>query len=353
MVSHRWKLFLDTLLVASFLLWTRLSGVGCTELKRPAVFWDRSIDDELSQRHVFSEEDWETLHKKVKTQSVVKLERGCGRSKNMLAILEDGTKLCCRYREHQVKELRGEIYSYFFNRLLNLWNIPPNVLVRIDFSGEQWKQVVKEAKDAGWKDMSHVVMTHFVEDISEVYIPHLLRDKTSNLTLSRVKKTSPSRKDLLLLAQWSDLIMHDFIIGHTDRLFNTLFNLQWNSMMMDLSVHNLMQTKSGQLVLLDNESGFWLGYSLQEWEPMKYELQVNFLNRLCVFRESTVQRIRQFAMHKDSSATADEFLEHFIESHDQHSFRELPKLTKAFRHELITRLSTVLDHIQSCDNHQQ
>ena len=351
------KLFgiLEAVLLVALVSLSDYSAVICSETAkedRQAVFWDKNIDDELSQQHVFTSNEWNILKKKTQTQNVAKLERGCGRPKNMLAVLEDGSKICCRYREHQMKELRGEIYSYFFNRLLNLWNAPPSVLVLVDFSSEQWKQVAKQAQDIGWKDKSHIVMTFYVDDISDVFIPTILRDKNLNLTRETVQKASLSRKEKFQLAQWSDFILHDFIIGHTDRLFNTLFNLQWNSKMMDMSVHNLKQTSSGQLVLLDNESGFWMGYSLQEWDPKKYEFQAHFLNRLCLFRESTVERINHFTTLNDNSNTADEFLEHFINSHDNFSFSTLPKLTEAFRDEFVIRISTVLNHIQSCTRNQ-
>ncbi len=328
------------------------SAVLCSELSKndpQAVFWDKNIDDELSRQHVFAESDWTILKRKIRTQNVIKLERGCGRPKNMLAVLEDGTRVCCRYREHQMKELRGEIYSYFFNKFLNLWNAPPSVLVLVDFSSEQWKMVAAQAQEVGWKHKAHIVMTFYVESISEVFIPSLLKDKNVNLTQESIQKAALSQKEIVKLAQWSDFILHDFIIGHTDRLFNTLFNLQWNSKMMDMSVHNLKQTSSGKLVLLDNESGFWMGYSLQEWDPMKYEFQIYFLKRLCLFRKSTVERITRFTTTFDhGSKTADQYFEHFINSQDHYSFSTLPKLTNPFRHEFRTRISTVLNHIQSC-----
>lgn len=328
------------------------SAVLCSEPAKDAVLWDESIDDELSRQHVFAENEWTILRKKARTLNIIKLERGCGRPKNMLAVLEDGSRVCCRYREHQMKELRGEIYSYFFNRLLNLWNAPPSVLVLVDFASEQWKNVATQAQEVGWKHKAHIVMTFYVDNISEVFIPSLLKDKNMNLTHESVQKAALSRKDVLQLAQWSDFILHDFIIGHTDRLFNTLFNLQWNSKMMDMSVHNLKQTSSGKLILLDNESGFWMGYSLQEWDPQKYEFQIHFLKRLCLFRKSTVQRINHLTTLNDNLKTADEYLEHFIDSQDHYSFSTLPKLTEAFRHEFVTRISTVLNHIQSCISNQ-
>ena len=52
-----------------------------------------------------------------------------------------------------------------------------------------------------------------------------------------VQKASLSRKETFQLAQWSDFIL---IIGHM-HADNIFCNLQWNSKMMDMSVHNLEQ----------------------------------------------------------------------------------------------------------------
>lgn len=318
-----------------------------------AVFWDSHIDNELSKRSVFSTNNWEFLIQKVGTQNIVHLERGCGRPKNMLATLEDGTKVCCRYREHQLKELRGDVYSYYFNTLLNLWNVPPSVLVHVDFSSPQWQQVVNEALHSGWSDKSEVVMTFYVDDLNEVFIPPILRDSDTNLTIEVIDKAALTEKDKIQLAQWSDLIVFDYIIGHTDRLFNTLFNLQWNPVMMQMPVHNLKQTSSGQLVLLDNESGFWMGYSLNEWDPVKYEFQVHFLKHLCVFRRSTIEKIISLASSNDLEQAVDIQLESYIENHDRYSFKTLQKLSTPHRKELISRIKTVVDHVKGCISHQQ
>lgn len=313
------------------------------------VFWDSQIDQELTKQSVFNSEDWEILMGKVRTQKVVMLEKGCGRPKNMLATLEDGTKVCCRYREHQLKELRGDIYSFYFNTMLNLWKVPPSVFVLVDFSQPQWKQVEKAALQSGWSDHSQVVMSHYIKDLNDVFIPKIFQDRKNNLTLKGMLQTTADRK--LQLAQWSDLIVFDYIIGHTDRLFNTLYNLQWNRAMMQMPVHNLKQTGSGQLVLLDNESGFWMGYSLNEWDPVKYELQVHFLNQLCVFRKSTIQQIISLTSNNDPEVTVDMEVEKYVESHDSYSFKYLPKLSAVHRQELILRVKTVIDHIRGCFMH--
>lgn len=93
---------------------------------------------------------------------------------------------------------------------------------------------------------------------------------------------------LIELAQWSDLIVFDYIIAHLDRVVNNLFNYQWNSQIMEAPAHNL--AKTGNLLLfLDNESGLLHGYRLLSKYQAYHSL---LLKNLCVFRRSTINQVR-------------------------------------------------------------
>lgn len=86
------------------------------------VYWSKELDTEQSRLALFSYKDGQDFSAKVRSEVVVKLETGCGRPKNLLATLADGTRVCCRYRENQIRELRGDLYSYHLNGYLGLWN---------------------------------------------------------------------------------------------------------------------------------------------------------------------------------------------------------------------------------------
>lgn len=99
------------------------------------------------------------------------------------------------------------------------------------------------------------------------------------------------------LAQWSDLILFDYLTANLDRVVNNLYNLQWNPAMMDAPAHNLArEPNSGLLIFFDNESGLLHGYRLLG----KYEAYHGaLLQSLCVFRRSTADVIKRLHRNRD------------------------------------------------------
>lgn len=303
------------------------------------VYW--SSDVEKKMQRLFSEEEGERFRRKATTLRVVSLQMGCGRMKNRLAVLEDGTKVCCRYRDNK-NELRGDLYSYHFNDLLRMWNASPTTIVKVDFSSSQWTNVANTAIEAGWEDGSPVVMVLYIDGLEKVYMPNLLKPEDTVLDLESMNNISAS--DQMVLMQWTDMIVFDFIIGHTDRLFSNLLNLQWNPHMMEKCIQNLERSQSGNLLLIDNESGFWIGYVSANKKPSNYQLQVFFLQRICLFRRSTIEAIEW--LH--SSGQGDIILEEHIHSTDNRSYSSVRKLNSAERKEFLSRLGVVLERIQDC-----
>ena len=319
------------------------------------VYWSKELDSEQSRASLFSYKDGQDFSAKLRSEVVVKLETGCGRPKNLLATLSDGTKVCCRYRENQLRELRGDFYSYHFNGYMGLWNAPPTAIISVNFSSKQWTQVAARAKKEGWRDGSVVAMSLFVKDVMDVYIPPLLRDimhknatiTNNDLSSGEMRLGSGARTDRLReMVQWSDMALFDYFIGHTDRVFNTLFNYQWNKNMMEKTVHNLLKTRNGgQLLLIDNESGFWMGYAMGTQDPLRYTLQEQLLSKFCVFRKSTIEKIK--SLTSGGSSPADK-LEEYIKNADLQSFRLIHPLDLKQNAELNTRVSVSLELIEEC-----
>lgn len=318
---------------------TETANVNLIDGLSERVYW--SDDVEKEGKSLFTEEQRMIFAHKARTQRVVKLQIGCGRMKNRLATLEDGTKACCRYRDNP-NELSGDLYSYYFNNLLDMWNIPPTTMVHIDLASEQWRSVIDAANVAGWEDNSDVIMIQYIEGLTSENIPNLL--KTENSVLSQSSVHNLTVNEQVRLMQWTDMIVFDFIIGQTDRLFNTLLNAQWNSHMMEKPVHNLEKSQDGRLVLIDNELGFWLGYVAAANKPQNYDFQVAFLNRICIFRKSTVGNI--FQLHQ--SQHSDTVLEEYMQSVDLQSYKSVRRMNMRNRQEFVARLGKVLDRIRQC-----
>ena len=309
-----------------------------------SLFWPNSIERTLTAP--FSERDGKIFAEKARSLRITSLSDGCGRMKNRLATLEDGTRVCCRYRDN-INELRGDFYSYQMNAFLGLWNAPPTVAVKVNFSSEQWNGVHNTAKKAGWKDRSIVLLSLYIEDLQGERIPEVLKDRQSPLTASvALSNKSLTMSDKRRLVQWTDMIVFDFVIGHTDRLFNSLLNLKWNPHMMNNEVHNLKKTLSSDLILLDNESGFWIGYTATKQKKENYYFQAFFLEKVCVFRRQTAARLLKLSTSTGSSPSA--VLEEYIQQVDPFSFNVLRKLKDQLRTEFSTRLKKVESRLTHC-----
>lgn len=305
--------------------------------------------EQPSKVAIFTEEDGLSLISKVRRERIVSLDTGCGRSKNRLATLFDGTKLCCRYREW--RDIRGEFYANQLNSYLGMFNAPPATIIKVNFSSPQWVNVAESAREAGWADGATILVTLYVEDLVDETFPLTLREGDTVVTKDALDAASPDDKHRFL--QWSDMIVFDFVIGHSDRIFNNLFNLQWNDQMLRKPIHNLLKTKHGSnLLLFDNESGFWLGYKMGWNEPQKYELQERYLKRMCVFRDRTVERVKYLLRgnpsdHPDRDSPLKR-LEKYIKHIDRASFQMVEPLMLQQGQEFERRLGLVLEQVEKC-----
>lgn len=314
------------------------------------VYWSDALD---WKNPLFTEEDRTILVKKMRTLSVVSLEEGCGRMKNRLATLEDGTRVCCRYRENG-NQLRGDVYAYHFNRLLGMWNIPATLAVRVDLSSKQWQNVKATAIDAGWKNGVSIVASQLVDELNEEYFPFLIKNTSSMLPLTAASASNLTISELKRLMGWTDMILFDYVIGHTDRLFNALLNSRWNSHMMEKPVHNLKKiSSSSDLVLLDNESGFDFGYVAAERKEEYLNLQIAFLERICVFRSSTINALRKLGgMNDDKSSNThpppSTILDNYIRQTDPLSYSALWKWKTQSQREFDKRVRIALERVQDC-----
>lgn len=296
--------------------------------------------NQLSLQPRFSEESERQFFLKARHSRVVSLKQKCGRMKNRMAVFEDGTKACCRYRENP-NELRGELYMYYLSKVLGTWNVPPAVLVRLNFSSEQWMDVVNVARASGWLNGHHLVMTMYVEQLEPEYLPEQLKVKNSSLMPSLFTTLPKVKREKLL--QWSDLIVMDYLTGHSDRLFCNLINLQWTPSMLERPIHNLARsTDTNTLVLFDNESAFWIGYGIARHNHKYYHLQKEFLLRLCVFKQSTLHALQTMSVNPAT------IIKGSFRSSDPVGFTELGKLPTRAWEEFHSRLHHLLLWVDDC-----
>ena len=274
---------------------------------RDDIFWSEVIEKSLPAGFGSNDAVMWRDYVESNTTEIIKIERGCGRMQNRLVTFNDGVKACVRYRQN-TDQIQGELFSFYLGQLLNLTNLVPSSAAVVNWDARLWSKVKENITQSQWKLSRPVVMTKWIP-IEQSLIPdefrplerHLNKDDVRKLAIveSALKPSNDHKQNSMLsdqmlkkfveLAQWSDLIVFDYLIANLDRVVNNLYNFQWNADIMAAPAHNLARKIDSQLlVFLDNESGLLHGYRLLQ----KYEAYHNLLlENLCIFRKSTIDSL--------------------------------------------------------------
>ena len=307
------------------------------------IYWSQDVEDILPKGFDGQEnEEWNSFSR---NSPISRVEEGCGRMQNRLIAFENGRQSCVRYRQNY-DQIQGEIFSYYLGQLMGLRNLPPSSLAIVRPKDRQWANVQSSILQAQWAEDRPVVHTQFLNGLEPAYIPAQLRGRNRHLNPLDVKdhQVEKDRIELIQLAQWSDLLVFDYLTANLDRMVNNLHNMQWNPAMMDAPAHNLARdTQTGLLVFLDNESGLLHGYRLLD----KYELyHKNLLDSLCLFRKSTVDALRRLQGDKNVG----NLLRKMFERRDQPAVDYLPFLPEKSIKILNYRIDQVLDRVTQCES---
>ncbi|KAJ1520598.1 hypothetical protein ONE63_003710 [Megalurothrips usitatus] len=302
---------------------------------RGGIYWGQAVEDALPAG--FSDDEVDSWRRFTRTTAVVKMEEGCGRMQNRLLTFADGTASCCRYRQN-TDQIQGELFSFLLGHLLGLRNLAPSTLSVVRTRDPRWGQVREHVTVAEWAEDKPVVLTRFVPSLQPAHIPKALRGPNR-----RLHPPDVDAGDVLELAQWSDLVVFDYLTANLDRVVNNLYNQQWNQGMMDAPAHNLARDPdTGLLVFLDNESGLLHGYRLLR----KYESYHRLLlDQLCVFRKPTVDALR--SLHRDGDVGA-RLHEAFLAAEPQ-ARDVLPGLPTHNVKVLRERIARVLAQVELCE----
>ncbi|XP_066148908.1 extracellular serine/threonine protein kinase four-jointed [Euwallacea fornicatus] len=266
------------------------------ELIEEGMFWGEKVEKALPEGY---REKKHTIWSDYLNQAVaIRLENGCGRMQNRMVTFKDGLKGCVRYRQN-TDQIQGELFSFYLAQILELPNLAPSAVSVVDLSSPLWSNLHNEIASAQWNSNRPIVLTQFISNLNSANIPaifkplerHLNKFDVLNMSRNSLLDDGDLLKSLVELAQWSDLIIFDYLTANLDRIVNNLYNYQWNVNIMDAPAHNLAKkTDSDLLVFLDNESGLLHGYRLLK----KYEIYHSILlDNLCVFRRKTANIIRK------------------------------------------------------------
>ncbi|XP_034477894.1 extracellular serine/threonine protein kinase four-jointed [Drosophila innubila] len=369
------------------------------------IYWGELVERALPKG--FAAEDQHSWERYVAGQGqVMRLEQGCGRMQNRLVVFADGTRACARYRQN-TDQIQGEIFSYYLGQLLNISNLAPSAATVIDTTMPSWSGALADITQAQWKERRPVVLTRWLADLEPAGIPqpfqplerHLNKYDVWNMTqqmqreaattgglLKRLEAASSQTVDhqsrmleeslptasstmstsssssspstallqrLIELAQWSDLIVFDYLIANLDRVVNNLYNFQWNADIMAAPAHNLARQRDTQLlVFLDNESGLLHGYRLLK----KYEAYHSLLlDNLCIFRRPTIEALQRLRAADGAGGGvgggAGQQLRQLFERTTSSNVRDvLPSLPDKSIKILAERIDRVLAQVQKCSD---
>ncbi|GFU44004.1 four-jointed box protein 1 [Trichonephila clavipes] len=279
----------------------------------------------------------------------------CGRPKNQFVVFDDNTKACARYRAPHQYLVQGEVLSFYLARLLGITNVPVVALsaVKKDFKGQWSKESVKKnLLSSKWETNTTVALIQWIENLERDKLPTLL---LSSLAHNEILSSNCGQlltfpvKKLVELLQWSDLIIFDYITGNYDRVasMQDAADKEKKPSILQETIHNLVRSKTdGGLWLIDNESGLLDSYSLlygpagQDGRFLAFHQQM--LNSTCLFRRSTVERVRW--LHKTKHAG--QILLDLVQQLEP-LFVPIEKVEE-ISNRLQGRIAEVNDHIQYC-----
>ncbi|XP_038053038.1 four-jointed box protein 1-like [Patiria miniata] len=320
------------------------------------LYWSAEID-EATPKGVSQQElgEWKD---RLSKQSVRSFEPGglekCGREKNRFIVLEDGTKLCARYRYPLITSMTGELYSYHLARMLGMTNLPPLHLSVATANSSFWRGQGSNFQDAEWDDGKVVMLTQWIEDLDKAFLPETLVQGPLPVTALNGGLRNLTTKELTSLLQWSDLLLFDYLIGHFDRLTINLSSVRFynDSALLRSEVHNLVQhPHTKQLWIVDNESGLLDGYSFLSSSGSKDgllqgELHEQLLRMTCVFRRSTADSVRALLADPEPAR----LLTARVLAQDPVSRGVFPEFDRIQKHAamLRDRLTNIEDWMQEC-----
>ncbi|XP_063716918.1 extracellular serine/threonine protein kinase four-jointed-like [Symsagittifera roscoffensis] len=320
------------------------------------IFFPSKIMKRMPQG--FSNEEFKQWKDEISRSRVVGVEKGCGRMKNRLLHLEGGGRVCCRYRQNQ-DQIQGEVFSFYLSRAIGINKVAPTKLSVFNASDPFWSDVAPQLLknenegEGGWEEGKLVILTKFIDYLHPVNIPLYFQTDQNSVAdwstlaslptiLSNQSSVSLNSVEIAELAQWSDMVVFDYLTANLDRVVNNLNNLKWNSRMLQYPIHNLQQRNSDNLYLLfDNESGLLHSYRILD-KFSHYHDQL--LSSVCLFSPQTVANIER---HASNSSLWSSMYQDF--QAEESLSRKLPKLPSRFVSILHSRLNSTREQFAHCE----
>ncbi|XP_019630462.1 PREDICTED: four-jointed box protein 1-like [Branchiostoma belcheri] len=338
--------------------WVKANHKGVPVVE-DGIYWARKIEGKIPSGHSVG-----TMHMKRHAMRHLPVEEvlqarygGCGHGADRVLRLSDDSWLCARYRDPTT--LQGEMLSFLLGRLLGMRNVPTVVLSQVNFTAIP-EHLLFLLTAAGWQDKHIVGMVDWQGDFIETLFPHHILDDSE----TRLGTVSPMNRrmrlmsvsDLVALAQWSDLLVFDYILFNNDRLVRNLYLAQTNStkyfhepvknVRRSGSNNGLWYTNNGDQLIT---SFSWLAGIAPSRGEVDYTimktLHEDLLKTTCLFRRETVLHIEKLYATRNAA----DILFKELREKEPHG-KSLPPLPRDldFGEVLQKRIDDVYLHFQRC-----
>ena len=150
----------------------------------------------------------------------------CGHGQSRLLSFSDGVHACAHYRDWaDQQQVLGEVMSFYLARLLGLHYVPAVILSQVDPNHPVWRGAMEDVTRAGWRLGSMVAISQWIPHLVRTTMPPTLATALASHTTLDITDHSNEVTSLhhlnvqeaAELAQWSDLVVFDYITGTYDR----------------------------------------------------------------------------------------------------------------------------------------
>ena len=221
------------------------SGLGVSntnevQLVEDGIYWSEAVEETISPG--LSDDLVQDEILALRSRTVKSLDTPtwlkCGRDKNRFVTFSDGVHACARYREPDQQLVLGEVMSFYLARTLGLTNVPAVILSQVDPNHPMWRRVTEDVATSDWRVGSVVALIQWIPSLQRSHMPAILRqalkarttidtvtyDRRASRDVSRAASVAQARlRDLDIteaaeVAQWSDLVVFDYLTGNYDRV---------------------------------------------------------------------------------------------------------------------------------------
>ncbi|XP_077985534.1 four-jointed box protein 1-like [Glandiceps talaboti] len=269
------------------------TSVRGTSIIEDDIFWSRDVENIIPAESYDDTVQEEITLMRNSVVGAMTDQTVRGKVLNSLLTMQGGGKILAKYRTKCLSI--AEVSTFYLSRMLGMNNVPTTVLTKPDPSSRQWNDpnVRTQLQEKGWQPDDYITMnmwiTEFTEDVS---FPTCLLRNEKQLWAHNAMLQDMTLDDISDLAQWSDMVLLDYLIFHTDRVTRTLRTITsaikepW---LLDLKIKNLGR-RGRNFWLIDNEATAAFAARIKP-TTVDSDYHNYLLNSTCIFRRSTVENI--------------------------------------------------------------